>query len=71
MDKDIMSLEKSMLVKNISVGRHKLKIVDEFNACRAYDFEILNSEKIRFKKPDLNSYIEIILAVLMNKIIQI
>ncbi len=58
MDKDIISLEKSMLVKNISLGRHELKIVDEFDACRTYDFEILNSEKIRFKNPDLKSYIE-------------
>ena len=69
MDKDIISLENSMLVKNISVGRHKLKIVDEFNACRTYDFEILNSEKIRFKNPDLNLTLKATLVVLMNKII--
>ena len=57
-DKDVVALENTMLVKNISVGRHKLKIIDEFNACRVFDFEILNSEKIRFKEPNLNSYIE-------------
>lgn len=57
-DQDIISLENTMLVKNISLGRHKLKIIDEFNSCRVFDFEILNSEKIRFKDPFINQYIE-------------
>ena len=57
------------MLKNISVGRHKLKI-DEFNVCRVFDFEILNSDKIRFKSSDLNTYIIQKQIVLIYKLIK-
>ena len=57
-DKDILYLQDSFYVNEIRLGKNQIKVIDDIGACRIIDFEVLNSEKIRFKEPDLNFYIE-------------
>ena len=61
-DKNILYLQDSFYVNDINLGKNQIKVIDDIGACRIIDFEVLNSEKIRFKEPDLNYYIEKIIS---------
>ena len=57
-DNEISFEGNGYLIKNISLGKKELKVVDENGACRIINFEILNQEKIRLKSSDKLNYIK-------------
>ena len=57
-DNEISFEGNGYIIKNISLGKKELKVVDENGACRIINFEILNQEKIRLISSDKLDYIK-------------